>query len=108
MEFCEVCENMLYLTHVEEKLMLQCKKCGHEKDATSNVVCSMSFLKEEQPNVIHKYTKYDPTLPRLSLKCPNEDCTFHKKENDMIQVRYNLNDLKYAYLCPTCDTVWKN
>jgi DNA-directed RNA polymerase subunit M/transcription elongation factor TFIIS len=108
MEFCTVCENMLFLTNVDEKLMFQCKKCGFEKDATSNVVCSMSFQKKEQhSSVIHKYTKLDPTLPRMKLKCPLETCTNHEKESDIIQVRYNETELSYAYLCPECDTIWK-
>jgi DNA-directed RNA polymerase subunit M/transcription elongation factor TFIIS len=99
---------MLFLTNVDEKLMFQCKKCGFEKDATSNVVCSMTFQKKEQhSNVIHKYTKLDPTLPRIKLKCPSETCTNHEKESDIIQVRYNETELSYAYLCPECDTIWK-
>jgi DNA-directed RNA polymerase subunit M/transcription elongation factor TFIIS len=107
MEFCQVCENMLFLTNVEEKLMFQCKKCGFEKDATSNVVCSLSFQKKEQhTSVIHKYTKLDPTLPRMKLKCPLETCKNHQ-EGDIIQVRYNETELSYAYLCPECDTIWK-
>ena len=107
MEFCDACENMLFLTNQNETIVLQCKKCGFEKNANSNVVCSINFKKKEHTSIIHKYTKLDPTLPRLKMKCPLETCENHTMENDIIQVRYNENDLSYAYVCPKCDTIWK-
>lgn len=110
MEFCEVCENMLYLTSKEEDgLMYQCKKCGNEKPANSSIVSTISFAKREQyTSIINKYTKLDPTLPRIQLKCPNEKCENHTKETDIVQIRYDNVELKYAYICPDCDTVWKS
>ena len=62
----------------------------------------------------------DPTLPRVSkILCPNSDCkTNHGSskasdspesgEREIIYLRYDAVNIKYVYLCSTCDTVWKN
>lgn len=114
MNFCDVCDNMFYLTNRQEddkmKLLYTCKKCGNEKNIEKDIVSSTSFVKREQYNsVINKYTKLDPTLPRIySLKCPNENCTNHTEPSpEIIYVRYDNVELKYAYLCPLCDAIWK-
>jgi DNA-directed RNA polymerase subunit M/transcription elongation factor TFIIS len=114
MEFCEVCENMFYLTTTTSDgrttLLHTCKKCGNEKKIENHIVSSVSFVKREQyTSVINKYTKLDPTLPRIySLKCPNEACVNHTKVSpEIIYIRYDNLDLKYAYLCPICDATWK-
>lgn len=113
MEFCEVCDNMLYLSNREDdqELVHVCKKCGYEhtRSDETTLISSMTFSKQEQyTSVINKYTKLDPTLPRIqNIPCPQEDCPNHKVGRDIIYVRYDNVDLKYAYLCPLCDTVWK-
>ena len=111
MEFCEICENMYYLTTKEEDLVYQCKKCGNEKPASSSVVSSISFSKREQyTSIINKYTKLDPTLPRINtILCPNVDCETNtkNKEREIIYIRYDDTNMKYVYLCSSCDTVWK-
>jgi hypothetical protein len=78
--------------------------------------------------VVNKYTKLDPTLPRIkTIRCPNDDCISNKKrsgssqasssaddgssssknqENEVIYVRYDDTNLKYIYLCTKCDKVW--
>ena len=56
----------------------------------------------------------DPTLPRIyNMKCPNGECKTNKKEDnkeqqatEIIYIRYDDDDLKYVYICPTCDTNW--
>ena len=64
--------------------------------------------------VINKYTKLDPTLPRVNnLKCPNKDCLTNSsdeskvKEREIIYIRYDDKNMKYVYLCSECDHVWK-
>ena len=112
MEFCEVCDNMLYLSKREDEMDLVhvCKKCGFERKRSegSILVSSLSFSKQAQyTSVINKYTKLDPTLPRIQgVPCPNTDCT-NKAGRDIIYLRYDNVDLKYAYICPICDTIWK-
>lgn len=114
MEFCEVCDNMLFITSREDlgvaTLLHICRKCGNEKPITASVVSSMTFTKKEQySSVINKYTKLDPTLPRInSIPCPKVECVNHTNPKpDIIYLRYDNVDLKYAYLCPECDTIWK-
>jgi len=115
MEFCDVCENMLYLTIRNETdddhtLWRKCNKCGNEIELDGiSVVSTMSFISKEQySNVINKFTKFDPTLPRISIPCPNKECKYHTADStDIIYVRYDNEALKYVYLCPLCDTIWK-
>jgi DNA-directed RNA polymerase subunit M/transcription elongation factor TFIIS len=112
MEFCEVCDNMLYLSNVDDETALVhlCKKCGFQRKRHegSTLVSSLSFSKQAQyTSVINKYTKLDPTLPRIQMPCPNISCENHTLARDVIYIRYDNVDLKYAYLCPICDTVWK-
>jgi len=111
MEFCKVCDNMLYLSNREDELIYLCKKCGNESDRDdgNTLISSMTLSKQKQyTSVINKYTKLDPTLPRIqNVPCPNEKCENHTLGRDIIYVRYDNVDLKYAYLCPMCDTVWK-
>jgi len=117
MEFCDVCENMLFLTPPsdDQPLMHACKKCGFEKDVDTNVIYSMSLLKKEQhyTSAINQYTKLDPTLPRIdTIPCPKEGCMNGPSDGPLsrgiVYVRYDDVELKYVYICPLCDTVWKN
>jgi DNA-directed RNA polymerase subunit M/transcription elongation factor TFIIS len=118
MHFCSVCENMYYIridANDPNKLVYYCRKCGNE-DAlfdTDNVsIVKTNIKKSEQSfsHIINQYTKLDPSLPRTSkVLCPNKDCetNTHDKEREIIYIRYNDTDMKYVYLCSTCDTVWE-
>ena len=70
-------------------------------------------------NKINKYTKLDPTLPRINtVNCPNVDCasnkmiegekkeTHREQDKEIIYIRYDDKNMKYVYLCAVCDTVW--
>ena len=60
---------------------------------------------------INEYTKLDPTLPRTNtIKCPNSNCDTNKSENverEILYIRYDDINMKYVYMCSTCDTMWK-
>jgi DNA-directed RNA polymerase subunit M/transcription elongation factor TFIIS len=98
------------------KLVYYCRNCGNE-DSTLTVnnvsVSKMQLTRGEQKfsHIINKYTKLDPTLPRISkIKCPNAECeTNHSEavEREIIYIRYDDVNMKYVYLCTTCDYVWK-
>lgn len=97
------------------KLVYYCRNCGN-KDSTISVkdvtVLKVQLKKSEQEfsHIINKYTKLDPTLPRVSnILCPNGDCPTNKddKNREIIYIRYDDTNMKYVYLCSTCDTVWK-
>ena len=117
MHFCDVCQNMYYIRIDNEessKLIYYCRKCGNENhELTSDNVCvSKTVLKQTEQtftHVINDYTKFDPTLPRFnSILCPNSDCSTNTKDTprEIIYIRYDEINLKYVYLCSTCDTTW--
>ena len=118
MHFCINCENMYYIRINEDdpnKLVYYCRHCGNENANLSieNVVVSKLQIKKSEQSfnhIINKYTKLDPTLPRINtILCPNAECETNtkNKEREIIYIRYDDTNMKYVYLCSCCDTVWK-
>ena len=118
MRFCSKCDNMYYIridADNSNKLVYYCRNCGNEDQTFhSDNVCisNTEIIKSEQgfSHIINKYTKLDPTLPRVNnVLCPNPDCETNTKnsEREIIYIRYNDAEMKYVYLCSTCETVWK-
>jgi len=120
MKFCTVCENMYYIRINEDdfnKLVYYCRHCGNEEESNNlheDIIVSQIILDKKNTsyrNTINKYTKLDPTLPRINnILCPNKDCCTNVKDNEekeVIYFRYNETDMKYLYLCCKCDTVWE-
>ena len=119
MHFCSNCQNMYYIRINPEdpnKLVYYCRNCGFEDDAVQNdgvCVLKTHLRKNAQKfnHIINRYTKLDPTLPRIySIRCPDESCSTNVEriENpEIIYMRYDDENMKYLYLCVTCDTTWK-
>ena len=122
MHFCNVCNNMYYIridSADTNKLIYYCRNCGNEdsllyaEGQKKIVSLSKTYVnKHEQQfsHIINKYTKLDPTLPRINnILCPNADCETNTKEKmrEIIYIRYDDINMKYIYLCSTCDKVWK-
>jgi len=124
MNFCKNCNNLYYLkidtnddNTESNKLIFYCRNCGDEEsNLTENDICVSSIENRQNDDnyesYINEYTKMDPTLPRTNnIKCPNNNCDTNKKEDninrEIIYVRYNNIDMKYVYMCSTCDTIWK-
>ncbi len=126
MHFCTQCGNMYYIkikNEGDDSLIYYCRKCGFEDNSISEDVNSLCVSKTHisgggssklYSQVINKYTKLDPTLPRINtIKCPNADCSTNNDESkesinrEIIYLRYDDTNLKYVYLCPTCDHIWK-
>jgi DNA-directed RNA polymerase subunit M/transcription elongation factor TFIIS len=109
----------MYYTCIDSEnsnsLIYYCRHCGNEDKilTVDNVTVSKTQLKKSEQqftNIINKYTKLDPTLPRINnILCPNTDCdTNTNNENkEILYIRYDEVNMKYVYLCSTCDTVWK-
>jgi DNA-directed RNA polymerase subunit M/transcription elongation factor TFIIS len=110
----------MYYIKIDEKntnkLIYYCRKCGNENDLfnTDNVTILNTNIKKSEDSfthIINKYTKLDPTLPRTDkVLCPNKDCETNSDKvmkREIIYIRYNDIEMKYVYLCSTCDTVWK-
>jgi len=118
MHFCDKCSNMYYIRLSEENpnsIIYYCRNCGNEnKNVTldSVTISKTQFKhgKQKYSSIINKYTKFDPTLPRISnILCPNADCPTNKdgKEREIIYIRYDDVNMKYVYLCYDCETVWR-
>lgn len=120
MHFCVKCSNMYYISLKQEdsdKLIYYCRNCGHNDDTLINenlCVSKTEFNKKESKfsNIINKYTKLDPTLPRINtIKCPNSECSSNKdnsssSQREVIYLRYDDINMKYVYLCCNCDYSW--
>jgi len=100
------------------KLIYYCRHCGHNDDTIAEegvCVLNTQFKKGEQKfnHIINKYTKLDPTLPRIyNVNCPNPECKTNfsgdeKRPAEVIYLRYDDDNMKYVYICVECDTTWK-
>jgi DNA-directed RNA polymerase subunit M/transcription elongation factor TFIIS len=97
------------------KLVYYCRKCGNEDKLLDieNVCVSKTQIKKSEQSfshIINKYTKLDPTLPRVNtVLCPNPDCLTNTedKPREIIYIRYDDSNMKYIYVCSECDTVWQ-
>jgi DNA-directed RNA polymerase subunit M/transcription elongation factor TFIIS len=126
MHFCSICANMYYISVTpENELQYYCRNCGNIDDtiASENICVSKVNVKQTTTTtsfsqVVNKYTKYDPTLPRIhTMRCPNDECPSHsadkasagssaKPKSEIIYIRYDDTNLKYVYLCAKCDKIW--
>jgi hypothetical protein len=110
----------MYYIGINEKdgntLTYYCRRCGHvdETLASENICVLKTQLKRGEQkfnHIINPYTKLDPTLPRIyNMKCPNAGCKTNVdkvEKPEIIYMRYDDDNMKYLYLCVTCDTCWK-
>ena len=125
MHFCPKCGNMYYLRltkdadEQENALIYYCRKCGNEDDSLvsnlNNLYVSKTNIKKttNYKNIINKYTKLDPTLPRITnIDCPNQDCDSNRKDDskedkEILYIRYDDTNMKFIYLCTLCKQSWK-
>lgn len=117
MHFCDSCNNMYYIRIDDDnsnKLIYYCRHCGDESSILNidNTTISKTQLigaSQKYNHIINKYTKLDPTLPRINkILCPNECCSTNTDNSDreIIYIRYDDSNIKYVYLCSTCDYTW--
>ncbi len=115
MEFCEECDNMLYvkIRSIEEeesednvnKLIYYCKNCSNEIDKSTVNTCIYTINYDidvtKKEHCINKYTLSDPTLPKAhGIKCPNETCP--GKKPNIVYIKYDEKQMKYIYVCINC------
>ena len=97
-----------------DKLVYYCRKCGNEDnsllDDKDNLYVSKTNMKVESnyKNIINKYTKLDPTIPRINtIDCPNSECANNPNiEKEILYIRYDDTNMKFVYLCANCDNIW--
>ena len=62
----------------------------------------------------NKYITHDITLPKIegnpNIKCVNDECISVKegKESSITYIKYDLENMKYIYICNHCGQKWKN
>jgi DNA-directed RNA polymerase subunit M/transcription elongation factor TFIIS len=116
MEFCEVCDNMLYVKSNEERQLVKyCKHCDHQKLETSQSAIKISQTIYSEDDLIYnqhvnKYLRYDPTLRRIKdplISCPNSKCTVEDDKKQILYIKYDQQNMKYFYVCEYCGETWK-
>ena len=117
MKFCDNCDNMYYMKLNDEdndKLNYYCRFCGKEDIFSETEICVLKTTinknKNKNKNMINKFTKYDPTLPRINnIDCPNSDCKSNtgEKIKDILYIRYDDTNLLFIYMCTVCDYTWE-
>jgi DNA-directed RNA polymerase subunit M/transcription elongation factor TFIIS len=122
MEFCPVCNNLLYFTTAEGTVQKYCKNCDYKSNTEDTILDKTNSLiyerhiKEQPINydfIVNDYTKNDPTLPRNeNIICPNQNCKSNNKNNpekrDVRYIKYDEERMKFIYICAVCDTRWRS
>ena len=115
MKFCPVCRYYLYLDTADGNLKRICRSCGYKEEDTQGGLILETNLKEHTSDgykvLVNEFTKYDPTLPHVdNIKCPNAICSTntHGTKRDVIYIKYDTVNLKYLYICNTCDIQWRS
>ena len=119
MKFCPACRNMLYpidesVVDGTKTAVFSCNKCDFkQKIDDANPLVYEHILREDKASHLasNEYLEYDPALEHLTtILCPNAECTTntHDTHREVIYIRYDNVNMKYIYLCSTCDIVWKS
>lgn len=118
MEFCEICDNLLYLrAESNTTLVKYCKHCSFSVvSPTGSAAIKIAETLYSEDDLLYlqyknKYLRCDPTLPRSSdaaLVCPNGDCSGPRDKPQVIYVKYHPVHMKYLYCCDYCGTIWRS
>ncbi len=114
MEFCEVCNNMLYVkTDDAKNLNKYCKHCEFSKIDSSMAsvkICETMYTEDDllYNQNINKYLRHDPTLRRINdpqIRCQNEECDAEQQQ--VLYIKYHPHNMKYLYVCDHCGHIWR-
>jgi len=117
--FCKQCQNMTFLyTDEDKKLVHHCKACLYSETYSkkNNCIYSIQFKKYDNSEYINSnpYITHDITLPKIknnqNIKCNNSECSSitENKECDITYIKYDMENMKYIYICNHCGQKWKN
>lgn len=117
--FCKQCQNMTFLYTDESKnLIHHCKACLYSEPylKKNNCIYSIQFKKYDNSEYINSnpYVTHDITLPKIknnpNIKCVNPECISitETKECDITYIKYDMENMKYIYICNHCGQKWKN
>ena len=122
MRFCPKCSYYLYLAANDDGTVNhKCKNCGFtealDPTAAEILILETNFRSGSSAGgaasgiTVNSYTLRDPTLPHVkTLRCPNGGCESHTDESkrDVIYIKTDPTNLKFQYICTTCQTQWTN
>ena len=110
--FCKVCDNLLYLYENEDtkQLYLGCKTCGNQQENKQTCIYDNQMSIDLSQSISQNpYLKEDVTLPSIkdnsNIKCPNVDCQGGK---EILYMKYEKDQMNYMYLCTNCQQTWTN
>lgn len=118
MEFCDICNNMLYMKSNENKDLIKfCKHCDFSKIDTQNGCVKISETMYTEDDLLYnqnvnKYLRYDQTLRRINdskISCPNAECDTKTSDIDqqVLYIKYHNQNMKYFYVCDHCGHIWR-
>ena len=117
MEFCDFCSNMLYIRDEETnryQVQYYCKNCGFNKPISEErktipVIRNMYTNENNHARYLNPDLVHDPTIPHVdNIPCPNEACTRAADQTpDVIFMKYDVNQIKFVYMCVHCKTFWR-
>ena len=117
MDFCPICDNMLYIAKDEDgqaqRLVYLCKNCGHQEEAPqkTKLISVTNFDNDEFifTQFINENMLHDPTLPHVdNITCPNKECSKKAEQpNDVIFIKYDVKNMKFIYTCVYCQKHWR-
>lgn len=115
--FCSVCDNYLYLQVEGESQTLQriCRNCGFKDTEDQGGLVSEMHIEQraaEGYTLINEFTLKDKRLPHLhnTMKCINDKCpsSLPGKESDIVYIKYDIENLRYIYMCYICQATWRS
>ena len=111
-EFCPRCDNLLFEKTSADTVVLRCRNCTFERQATeARLLSSTSYTDEgafdaAQLALLAQHLPDDPTLPRVSnIKCPSPACK--AKVPETIVYEYDSKALRFLYVCVHCRHAWR-
>lgn len=120
MDFCDFCENMLYIKDNPDDafdVIFYCKNCQFQKplcnDKSSKLIIRNIYNTNnvvDYKNIITENIIHDPTIPHIdNIPCPNSNCTKQNNEgNDIMYIKVDNVNLKFIYYCTYCKEFWEN
>ena len=119
MDFCNYCNNMLYIKDNEEDkfdVKYYCKNCNFEKplsvESKTTLIIQNKYSENSLniENLINDNIIHDPTIPHIdNIQCPNSNCTKPESQgNDIMYIKTDNTNLKFVYYCTFCKHFWEN
>ena len=116
--FCSNCNNMTYI-HSDDKdnLYHVCKVCSNkEAFIQDGSIFNMNNEDVDISEIINtnKHIVHDIALPVIednnNIKCTNNECMSIREKLGckITYIKYNLENMKYLYICNYCGQKWKN